>query len=31
MRILEPKEGQKYLYFYEDYDLNPSQNISAAR
>lgn len=31
MRVLQPKEGQTFLYFYEDYELNPSQNITAAR
>lgn len=31
MRVLRPKENQTYLYFYEDSDLNPSQNISAVR
>lgn len=31
MRILQPKEGQTYLYFYKDSDLNPSQNISLAK
>lgn len=31
MRVLQPKEGQTYLYFYEDSDFNPSQNISKVR
>ena len=31
MRVLQPKDGQTYLYFYEDSMLNPSQNISLAK
>ena len=31
MRVLQPKDGQTYLYFYEDSMLNPSQNISIAK
>ena len=31
MRVLQPKDGQTYLYFYEDSMMNPSQNISLAK